>query len=62
MTEFKASDSKGARKRTELGPFNKESYAPPDKVRIFKSKHTCIDGKKYEGEWSENGMRDGFGI
>ena len=34
---------------------------PPEKVRIFKPKH-CEDGKKYEGQWSEAGMRDGFGI
>lgn len=39
LTEFEAaSNSKGARKRKELGPFNKESYVPPEKVRILKPK------------------------
>ena len=40
----------------------KDCAFPLEKGRIFKNKQTCADGKKYEGHWSKEGMRDGYGI
>ena len=62
ITEFEASDSKGAQVRKEIGPFNKDCAFPLMLVRVFKNKQTCADGKKYEGHWSKDGMRDGYGV
>ena len=62
ITEFQASNARGIQTRLEHGNFDREQYKPEEKERTFKTKQTCQDGKKYEGYWSSDGMRDGYGV
>ena len=46
--------------RKKLPPFQKDNYKR-SAGRNQKPKTTLSDGKEYEGEWNDKGMRDGFG-
>ena len=45
-----------------LPSFDYTKFKPEAKVRLSKPKRILDDGNEYEGEWSEEGKRDGRGV
>lgn len=49
--------------RNSLEPFDFEPSPPPDGIkRVHRDLMTLDNGAEYEGEWDENGRKDGRGI
>ena len=42
--------------------FNYNNYKVAQKTRLSKPKRICDNGNEYEGEWDEEGKKDGRGI
>ena len=45
-----------------LPKFNYDNYTPPPKTRVSKPKRILDNGNDYEGEWDEEGNKDGRGV
>ena len=48
--------------QSSLKPFNFDIYAPPPKTRVTKQNLILDNGVEYEGEWNEDGEKDGKGV